>query len=167
MMEKTREKWGYKKWGYIRNGLVVLLVLFVILDLWGGRGGDADMETLVAEVTKAAGMEGGRPAGARMVKRFYGLNPGDYESVVLYAPADNMDARELLIVKLATPSQREEVEKAVQGRLDVQLDSFDGYGAEQTALLEAHVLRAKGDYVLYVVHERADEAGAAFEKAFR
>ena len=51
MMEKTREKWGYKKWGYIRNGLVVLLVLFVILDLWGGRGGDADLETLVEEVT--------------------------------------------------------------------------------------------------------------------
>lgn len=102
-----------------------------------------------------------------MVKRFYGLNPGDYESVVLYAPADNMDVQELLVVKLKESSQRAEVEAAIQGRLDTQLKSFEGYGAEQTALLEAHVLRVKGNYVFYIVHERAAEAGAAFEKSFR
>lgn len=167
MMERMREKWSLKKWGYVRIGLVVLLAVFILFDLWGGRVADADMESVVKAVTQAAGMEGSQPAGARMVKRFYGLNPGDYESVVLYAPADNMDVQELLVVKLKESSQRAEVEAAIQGRLDTQLKSFEGYGAEQTALLEAHVLRVKGNYVFYIVHERAAEAGAAFEKSFR
>lgn len=161
-----REKWSDQKWRYLRIGLAFLLVVFILLDLWGGHVKDADMDLVIEQVTKAAGMEGSKPAEARMVKRFYGLNPGDYESVVLYAPADNMDARELLIVKLKSSSQREEVEDAIGQRLDVQLKSFDGYGAEQTALLEAHVLRTKGNYVFYIVHERAQEAGAAFEKCF-
>lgn len=161
-----REKWSYHKWHHLRIGLVVLLAVFVLWDLWGGRVKDPGAEHVVEQVTKAAGMEGMTPAEARMVKRFYGLNPGDYESVVLYAPADNMDAKELLIVKVKDSAQREEVEDAIAQRLDTQLKSFEGYGAEQTALLEAHVLKSKGNYVVYIVHEHAQEAGAAFEKCF-
>lgn len=153
------------KWSYCKIALTVLLLVFIIWDMGSGGISDADIESVTEQVVKAAGMEEMQPAGGRMVKRFYGLNPNDYAGVVLYAPADNMDARELLIVKMKDVSQREEVEEAIEERLDTQLKSFEGYGPEQTALLKSHVLRVEGNYVFYMVHERAQEAGSAFVKS--
>ena len=104
-------------------------------------------------------------AEARMVKRFYGLNPKDYEGAVLYAPIDNMDAHEMLLVKLKDSSQKKQVQDAILERLDTQLKSFQGYGAEQTALLNKHVLLERGNFVLYVVGEHASDAQEAFVKS--
>ncbi len=153
------------KWSYGKAALTVLLLVFMIWDMSSGSISDADIQSVAEQVVKAAGMEEMQPAGGRMVKRFYGLNPNDYEGVVLYAPADNMDARELLIVKLSDVSQREEVENAIEERLDTQMKSFEGYGAEQTALLESHVLKTEGNYVFYMVHEQAGKAESAFMKS--
>ena len=100
-----------------------------------------------------------------VVKRFYGLNPKDYEGAVLYAPIDNMDAHEMFLVKLKDNSQKKQVQDAIRERLDTQLKSFEGYGAEQTALLKKHVLLEKGNFVLYVVGEHASDAQEAFVKS--
>jgi hypothetical protein len=108
-----------------------------------------------------------QPAENRMVRRFYGLNPNDYEGVVLYAPVDNMDANELLIVKLKDTSQSEEVEEAIQERLATQKKSFDGYGATQTQLLNNSILKVKGNFVFYMVGENAAEAESAFLSAIK
>ena len=81
------------------------------------------------------------------------------------APKDNMDVNELLIVKLKDTSQSKAVESAIRQRLDTQLKSFEGYGAEQTALLEAHKLQVKGNYIFFMVGDRAAAAQKAFLKS--
>lgn len=150
-------------WTYAKIGLCVLLLLFIVLNLSGDKISETDIDSLTKNVVKAAELEGAQQAESRMVKRFYGLNPKDYEGAVLYAPEDNMDAHELLIVKLSDVSQQKDVREAIEERLDVQMKSFDGYGAEQTALLKAHVLQIEGNYVFYMVGEHAREAQKAFE----
>ncbi len=150
---------------YIKIALVAVLVLFIALDMSDEPDSAAQIETVVENVVKAAGLQSSEPAESRMVKRFYGLNPKDYEGAVLYAPSDNMDAHELFLVKLKDSTQKKTVEDAIEERLDTQLKSFEGYGAEQTALLEKHVLSVKGNYVLYVVGEYAEDAQKAFAKS--
>lgn len=147
---------------YIKIALVAALLLFMILDVANDPISDAKIETVAEKVVKAADFQGMEQAEARMVKRFYGLNPKDYEGAVLYAPTDNMDAHELFLVKLEDVSQMKSVEDAIEERLDTQLKSFAGYGMEQTALLEKHVFMKKGNYVLYVVGEHAGDARKAF-----
>ena len=100
-----------------------------------------------------------------MVKRLYGINANDYEGVTLYVSDSNMKVEELLIVKLKDVSQSEAVEAAIEGRLDKQLESFEGYGVEQSKLLKDHVLDVKGNYVLYVVDKKAKKADKAFQKS--
>lgn len=51
---------------------------------------------------------------------------------------------------------------AVQKRLETQLKSFEGYGAEQVALLKAHVLEVRGNYIFYMVGEKAADAQKVF-----
>lgn len=151
-----------KYWIYIKCGLVILLLVFIIFDMRKDSISQARIESVTKHVVKAAKFQGIEPAENRMIKRFYGLNPQDYAGVVLYAPADNMDVHELLIVKLKDTSQKDMVEDAIEERLDTQLTSFEGYGAEQTALLKKHVLVSKGNYVFYMVGENVDNARKAF-----
>ncbi len=150
---------------YIKIAMVALLVLFIVLDLSDEPDSAVQIETVAENVVKAAGLQASEPAEARMVKRFYGLNPKDYEGAVLYAPVDNMDAHELFLVKLKDDTQKKTVKDAIEERLDTQLKSFEGYGAEQTALLEKHVLSVKGNYVLYIVGEYAEDAREAFAES--
>lgn len=146
----------------VKAALLVLLLVFIVWDLRGDSLSDADPQKVAEAVAKAGGFGEISPAEARMIKRFYGVNPNDYEGAVLYAPADNMDAHELFVVKMKDVSQKEALEKAINERLDTQLKSFEGYGAEQTALLKKHVLLVQGNFALYVVGEKATDAQKAF-----
>ena len=147
---------------YIKWGLVILLLVFIGFDLKSDDISMTKIEDVEKAVVKAAEPEGTEPAQNRIFKRFYGLNAKDYEGVVLYAPQDTMDAEELLIVKLSDRSQSKAVKAAIEERLETQKKSFEGYGAEQTRLLEDHVLEVKGNYIFYMVGENAEEARAAF-----
>ncbi len=160
--EKTGRDPRQLPYTYIKIVLVAALLVFIILDMANDPISSAKIETVAENVVKAADFQGMEQAEARMVKRFYGLNPKDYEGAVLYAPVDNMDAHELFLVKLEDVSQMQSVQDAIEERLDTQLKSFAGYGAEQTALLEKHVFQKKGNYALYVVGEHAEDARKAF-----
>ena len=93
----------------------------------------------------------------------FGLLPQAETQVCL--DLDWMDAHELFLVKLKDSSQKKQVQDAIQERLDTQLKSFEGYGAEQTALLNKHVFLEKGNFVLYVVGEHASDAQKVFVKS--
>lgn len=150
---------------YIKIALTVILLVFIVLDMANDPDSSAKIKTVAKNVVEAADFQGMEQAESRMIKRFYGLNPKDYEGAILYAPVDNMDAHELLLVKLKDDTQKQTLRDAVEERLDTQLRSFEGYGAEQTALLQKHVFSEKGNYVLYVVGEHADAAQEAFAES--
>lgn len=141
--------------------LAALLVCAVLLQL-GSKISNTPAETVLSNVAAACDLSGAVQSDNRMFKRLYQLNAGDYENVVLYIPASNMDVQELLIVKLRDSSQAESVEAAVNTRLQSQMDSFEGYGVEQYHLLENHVLEVQGNYVFYLVHSDASKGREAF-----
>ena len=88
-----------------------------------------------------------------------------YDEAVLYFPITNMDAEELLILKLADPSQAEAAAAAIQERNQSQINVYEGYAPEQYALCEDAVIDVQGNYILYVVHKDADRIDAAFREA--
>lgn len=144
---------------------VVLLVWYLVALQGRDRQSNAALSDVAAAVVATLDETGFQESDAQMVKRLYGLNPAEYDGVVLYAPVTNMDAQELLIVKLQDVAQQDAVEAAVQARLKTQKASFDGYGAEQSALLEKAVVDVEGNYVLFVVGEQAAAAQSAFLQA--
>lgn len=148
---------------FARWSVVVLAVVF-LLALFGGNSlSDADTAAVEAAVTAQLDLSNLQKADNQMVKRLYGLDPGAYESCVLYYPTTNMQAEELLIVKLTEPAQADALKAAITARLETQKTSFDGYGIEQYDLLTTHaVVEVRGNYVLFVVHAACDQARQAF-----
>lgn len=149
--------------GAIRIVMVLLLIGFIISLQSGDKVSDADINDVAQAVIAQLDMSAMQESPHRNFKKFYGLNATDYEGVVLYSPVTNMDAEELLIVKLKDTSQAEAVETAINKRLETQKNSFEGYGIEQYDLLEKHVLDVRGNYILYVVHTDAAKADQAFQ----
>lgn len=149
------------RWAAVIAGLVILLVLF-----GGNSVSGADPQEVAQAVTDVIDMENMQLADNQMVKRFYGLDPADYEGCVLYYPNTNMMAEEVLIVKLKDISQQQTVSDAIAARLQTQKNTFEGYGVEQFDLLTNHaVVELRGNYVLFVVSDHAEAARKAFRGA--
>ena len=149
------------RWVAVIAGLVILLVLF-----GGNSVSGADPQEVAQAVTDVIDMENMQLADNQMVKRFYGLDPADYEGCVLYYPNTNMMAEEVLIVKLKDISQQQTVSDAIEARLQTQKNTFEGYGVEQYDLLTNHaVVELRGNYVLFVVSDHAEAARKAFRGA--
>ena len=154
--------WKENWLSFIRYGMLMLLVVFILALLGADKTSETKIETVEKAVEKEVPLTGMHSVQSQMVKRLYGLNVNDYEGVVLYISDSNMGAEELLIVKLADTSQAEAVESAVQTRIENQENSFEGYGVEQYQLLQEHVLDVEGNYVFFMVHKEAQKAQKAF-----
>ena len=145
--------------------MVAALLVFVIVLQAGDKSSNASLEAVTESVVGTLDLEGMQESNNRMFQKFYGLDPEDYEGVTLYSPASNMDAQELLIIKLKDNSQAEAVAAAINTRLETQMNSFEGYGIEQYAMLEDHVLDVQGNFILYIVHPDAGQADEAFRNS--
>ena len=148
---------------WLSAALIIVLILGHTLK---NRVSSAEFSAVEAAVVPTVQCDAMKKADAQLIKRLYGLNPSDYEGITLYAPVSNIDARELLLVKLRDVSQQETVVAAAQRRLQTQTNAFDGYGTDQYALLTGHsAVEARGNYILFVVSENEAAARAAFSAA--
>lgn len=150
----------------LRWSTVLVAVISLVMMFGSNTISDADPEAVTAAVTEKLDMEHMLKADNQMIKRFYGLDPSSFEACILYYPTTNMMAEELLIVKLADPSQQDAVRTAIEARIETQKTTFEGYGVEQYDLLSNHaVIEIRGNYVLFVVNAASAEAQKAFRGA--
>lgn len=156
-------KWKLSFLELARIVLAALTVFLLIFLVGSAPDTNIPLEELEA-VTAPQLLEGeAQKADERMLRRLYGLNPSDYAEIVLYYPASNMGVEELLLVKLNDSTQAESVEAAIETRLAAQKQSFDGYGVEQTALLNNNaVTEVRGRYILFAVGVNAQAIRQAF-----
>ena len=73
-----------------------------------------------------------------------------------------MGVEELLLVSSEDEGKIDEVQEAAEERIDTQLQSFEGYGEEQTKLLQDAVLIKRGNYFLLAVSPQADAIRKSF-----
>ncbi len=141
---------------------VALVAVFLCSLLFRGGTSSTPFETMHTAVTEAADMTYMQKADDQMIRRLYGLDPESYEGIALYYPTTNMQAQELLLVKLTDPAQQQAVTDAVEARLATQMASFDGYGIQQYAMLENALVEVRGNYLLLIVAEDPGAVAEAF-----
>ena len=147
---------------------VIVLAAVISLGVGGGSNSvsKADPMDVVAAVTAEMDMSQMLSGDNQLIRRFYGLDPAQFESCTLYYPTTNMMAEELLIVKLKDLSQQEAVKAAARKRIDTQKTTFEGYGVEQFEMLTSNaVIEVRGNYVLFVVAPNSAAVRKAFLKA--
>ncbi len=147
----------------LRFLLVAILVSAIVLTIFmRNTESNAPAEQVFSAVAASVKTDKMKESTDRYFKKYYGLNAADYEAVLFYAPISNMDAEELLVVKLKDPAQAEALQDAILKRQSDKEQSFEGYAPEQYALAQKYILDVQGNYVLFVI----DENGAAIDAAF-
>ena len=149
----------------IRYGLLLALVVAVIIFAAGKKESSAAFVDVAGAVSAKAVSEKMERAESRYLKKIYGLNAEDYEDVLIYVPTTNMSAEELLLIKLSSSSQSDEVLDAISQRIDSQLNIFEGYAPEQVATLERAITDPQGNYILYVSGDNAEIIDEVFRNS--
>lgn len=152
-----------KLYGALRWAAVLAAVVFLVLSFGMDPVSNADPAAVESAVVAKLDVSNMKQGANQMVRRLYGLDPAQYEYCSLYYPATNMDAEELLIIKLKDTAQQEPVRQAVEKRIETQKTTFDGYGIEQYDMLSNNsVVEIRGNYVLFVVSGTSADARQAF-----
>ena len=143
-------------------GLIAAIVIFVFL-----RNSESltPAQEVFDKVTATVNSEKMEISTDRYFKKYYGLNAADYDGVLYYAPVSNMDAEELLVVKLKSTDQAEALTEAILERQAGKEQSFEGYAPEQYALAQDYILDVQGNYILFVIDPNAEEIDSAFAGA--
>ncbi len=145
--------------------LTVGIAAFIFSMCYTGKNSNANVEDVVNAVIPYMDSDKVKLGDANMVQKLYGLDINEFEGVTLYYPVSNMDADELFVVKLKDSSQQEAVKSAIEARLATQLSNFDGYGDEQTAMLNASQTYVSGNYAIFISGNQAVDGLNAFKKA--
>ena len=142
------------------------LVFFLYTKMSGSRLSTVAFADMQSAVTGAADMATMQEADNQMIKRLYGLDPSLYDGVCLYYPLTNMGAEELFLLKLKDASQQDEVRSAIEARLATQKKSFEGYGIEQSAMLNRSVYEVRGNYAIFVSADDTAPMKNAFDRTY-
>lgn len=152
---------GIGKW------VLALVMIFAIMSHGKTDNlSETSFEDMSAQVIAAADLEAMQPADTQMIRRLYGLDGSAFDGITLYYPKTNMGAEELLLVKMKDPSQAEGLRAVIDKRLETQIKSFEGYGAEQTAMLKNSVVEIRGNYALFCSAANPAPVLEAFSKAY-
>lgn len=98
------------------------------------------------------------------LRRFYNINKYDLEDFVYYSPKSNMDANEILIIKLKSEKDAKSIKEKINSRIKKQSDSFQNYNKEQYEILSNHILEQKSGYLILIVSRDSKEIGQSVDK---
>lgn len=149
----------------VRYGLILLLVVIAILLLTRNKESSVPFDTVAANVRGSITSDQMQESPARYLKKNFGLSPEDYEGVMIYTPGTNMYANEVLLIRLKDTAQAESVEQAIRRRIESQIQIFEGYAPEPTALLQQAIVDVRGNYILYVTDAQANPIDEVFRKS--
>ncbi|KGM96897.1 hypothetical protein Z968_05235 [Clostridium novyi A str. 4552] len=101
------------------------------------------------------------------LEKLYKIKPGEVEEFVLYTAPSNIKADEIAVIKVKGSSKIEDVKGKIEKRIKKQTASFKDYLPEEYALMEKHVLKEKGNYIIFVVSKDVDKIEKAIDESFK
>ena len=133
-------------------GAVLVLFVFIGFLLFDNVPDNVTLSTIEEALEQTDVFPGNmQPADSIRIRRLYGLNVNDYPEVLSYIPESSMDVDELLIVHVVDEAELADVKAAMESRLSSQKTSFDGYGTNQTQLLNEADIKTRGNYIWFAV----------------
>lgn len=141
----------------VKGALVAVLLVYLVVIYRGDSARDCSIEEITAEMEREPELDSLQKKGGIDLKRYIGLDEAAYDGFFFYKAESPMDVEELLIIKAKDNSQLEAIEESLEEHIKNQKKSFEGYGAEQTALLNEAVIETRGDYAFLAVGAEAGQ----------
>lgn len=138
--------------------MLALLCLLTVLTGCGSKKKEIDLQTLPEEIMKGAAFTDKLDAlDAGVIPILYAVDTADYSDARVYA-GTAATAEEIAVFQAVDAAAADRLLKAVQTRVDKQLEVYKSYGPAAAMSLENAITAKSGNYVIMVIC--SDSAGA-------
>lgn len=141
---------------------IVCLLFFIVFVSSGEKINNQSAEEIGQKSVSVMDSEGLINRDSLHIKKQYGIDTAVVNSFFYYSSDDNMDVRELLIIKVNQSGDEDNIITAVNSKLSDKKTLFESYAPEQSALLKNAVLVYKEGFVFYCVGKDADTVYSKF-----
>lgn len=100
------------------------------------------------------------------LRKLYYINKSEVEDFILYAPKNNMQSNEILIVKAKSQDNIKDLKSKMQKRIDKQSDSFKSYRPEEYKIISKHVLKEKNQYIILIISKDVKKIEQSVDEIF-
>ncbi|OXS57331.1 hypothetical protein B1A99_17740 [Cohnella sp. CIP 111063] len=98
------------------------------------------------------------------LKNYYGIDPELVEEFTIKTPAFNLMSNEIAVIKVKDVKHIEAVKKGMEKRAEDVQKMFEQYLPEPYKHAQNYKIEAKGEYVLFLISESADDLVKAFKE---
>ncbi|MCB2353796.1 DUF4358 domain-containing protein [Clostridium estertheticum] len=124
----------------------------------------SEIITNIQKVTDLSAMKKGNKSNLRKI---YSINTKGLNDFVLYAPKNNMQANQILILKVVNEDDMDGLLENLENIIEAQSNSFKEYSPDQYEILENHTLKIKGNYLILIVSKDVDKITKAVNDSFK
>lgn len=150
----------------IKGILLAMIIAFLAANVIQPSDSNLKMSTVQDVTLKKVDMKDLTKQNNQDIKRFLGLQPGDYKEIVYYKHNDTMQSPEVLIVKFTNHSQQKAFVETMKKHRDERKGVFDGYAPKEAQLLSDSITTVHANYAIFIVHKDARTINKQFLSNF-
>lgn len=152
--------------------LCMLLILFTVGTLFGCSSKKSAAKTpsvkeISGKIEQAIDMSNMKTGDSSKLQKLYKIDSKDLEEFAIYAPTSNIKADELAILKVKDANKLNEIKEKISKRVENQGTSFKDYLPNEYALIEKHVLKVNGNYILLAISKDSEKIEKIFDESFK
>ncbi|WP_077367090.1 DUF4358 domain-containing protein [Anaerosalibacter sp. Marseille-P3206] len=101
------------------------------------------------------------------LEKLYDIDIEEVEDFKLYTAKTNIEANELLLLKVKEEKDIEDIKEDIKDRIETQSSSFKDYLPDEYYLIEKNILKSNGNYIIFVISEEAEKIENIFDESFK
>ena len=155
----------------IQNNVLILSLVIIISVIFQGcafiRPKSPEINGIIANIQKVTDLSAMKKGNKINLKKMYSINTKGLDDFALYAPKSNMEANQILILKVKSEDDMDGLLENLENTIENQSNSFKEYSPNQYELLENHTLKIKGNYLILIVSKDVDEITKVVNDSFK
>ncbi|GKX64802.1 DUF4358 domain-containing protein [Inconstantimicrobium mannanitabidum] len=156
-----------KKSYKIKYYILGMSVIIIFIALYGViKQKDVSISQINASVVSNTDVKVMDKGDSSKLRKLYYINKSEVEDFVLYAPKNNMESNEILIIKAKSKGDMKDLKSKIQKRIDKQSDSFKSYRPEEYKIISKHVLEEKNQYIILIISKDVQKIEESVNKIF-
>lgn len=150
----------------------VFLILLIITNLAActskseNTSKEISIEEINKKITQVVDISELTKGDENKLDKLYGIKKENIEDFVLYLPPSNIEASELLLIKVKDKTSIDSIKEKIAKRVEKKSEIFKDYLPEEYYLVEKHVLDSKNQYILFSIHKEGNKVQKAFDESF-
>ena len=150
----------------------VILFSFLILSLTacslkGSEGQVLEISDLKIDIEESVDLSNMNLGDRDDLEKLYDIEPDDLEDFLLYIPRTNISANEIAILKVKDKDEIDNIKEKISLRIENQSTNFKDYLPEEYFLIEKHLLKTKGNYIIFTISEDVETIENIFDSLFK